>query len=216
MLDQLLQTEPVKLLPVIGSLFAYGFFSSPHCSGMCSPIASLAKSTYQFWQYQLGRLLGYLALGVIAGMLGHFYWEALAEMGHFDKLGRNFAMIMGVLGTVIILMKIFPQFSGNRLHQTSIAIHRLKRPHFLWGLITIFLPCHLSWSFLAGAAATRLPGYGALIMLVLWISTTPALVFIQAPLRGLINRVPTRVRSIAENVVLGATVISLFIFSSGQ
>ncbi len=51
-----------------------GCASVPHCGAMCGPLAAFACSRRargaSMWRYQAGRLVGYGALGVVAGTVG--------------------------------------------------------------------------------------------------------------------------------------------------
>lgn len=69
-------------IAILGAGFLMGFLGSPHCLGMCGGIvsafgismqtgqASAQKKTLLTTSYHLGRLISYMALGVVAASLG--------------------------------------------------------------------------------------------------------------------------------------------------
>ena len=82
-----------------------GFFGSLHCIGMCGPLALAVHSgkrvtgffaVLDTLQYNSGRTLGYIALGIIAGLLGSF-----------ANIGDGQRVVSVILGLSLVLLFLF-------------------------------------------------------------------------------------------------------------
>jgi len=184
-----------ELLSILGAALMIGLLGSTHCLGMCGGIASSLSLAlpvgpgYRWRQaqllvgYNLGRILSYTTIGLIAGLLGGTVVEAFPNAG----------MILRTLAGVILIllgMAIAQWWSGVMqierigepvwkrlapLTQKFMPVDRLSRAlplGFIWG----WLPCGLVYSTLAWALAEGNATTSALIMFTFGLGTLPAMV----------------------------------------
>lgn len=184
-----------ELLSILGAALMIGLLGSTHCLGMCGGIASSLSLAlpvgpgYRWRQaqllvgYNLGRILSYTTIGLIAGLLGGTVVEAFPNAG----------MILRTLAGVILIllgMAIAQWWSGVMqierigepvwkrlapLTQKFMPVDRLSRAlplGFIWG----WLPCGLVYSTLAWALAQGNATTSALIMFTFGLGTLPAMV----------------------------------------
>lgn len=164
--------------------FLAGLGGSLHCVGMCGGLvtASCEKSP-DIIRYQIGRLLGYLILGLSAGLLG--------SLIKIENASPMIAMIPGLfIGLLFLYWGIqnlrgkkaelpMPKFMGKfysllwrKLVFKNIG---LSKPFFT-GLISIFLPCGLLYGVVLGGVAIQHPIMAMISMFFFWLGTTPSMV----------------------------------------
>lgn len=167
---------------ITASLFA-GLAGSLHCIGMCGGLVTAStKSTTDVALYQLGRLLGYLILGLVMGSIGSLF-----------KLNTIHPLLNYLPSLVIGLMFIFwgiQTLGGKRFHlplprflqriyqRTWLKIINFQAgalKSFLTGLITLFLPCGLLYGVILTSIALQSPLLSAMSMLFFWIGTLPSM-----------------------------------------
>lgn len=134
---------------------------SLHCVAMCGPLRIIAGDGWPGRiSYQAGRGLAYLLLGATAGALG----LALP----------TWALALLVFGGLLL------GFSGGKLpaswqkRRGSLLAAASASP-FLLGFSSGLLPCGMLHAWVAAAAATASPLWGALLLGVLWLGALPAL-----------------------------------------
>jgi len=148
---------------------------------MCGPIAITVNNSGGYMSlYHFGRLLSYLALGALAGLLGEAF------------LSNNYHV---VTTTSVILISAFFIYTGFRLvrgkpldiipsrlitgllskpARWSFAQGKIMRSLTI-GIVNGFLPCGWVYIFVIGAVASKNPFYGAGILFVFWLGTIPVL-----------------------------------------
>jgi sulfite exporter TauE/SafE len=148
------------------------FLGSGHCIAMCGGlIATVARDRRATLRYQLGRLLGYCALGSLAGLLGDTVFQS-----------SSYTYIPWISTLLLTLGFIF---LGIRLWKGQ-PLHLFRLPRKLWqrlaglgsgttGLLSALLPCGWLHAFVLGAVATRSASLGALYLFSFWLGTMPAL-----------------------------------------
>lgn len=165
--------------------FTIGALGSFHCIGMCGPIAmAVPLGRAGEWQgvlrgvaYNSGRVITYLILGLIIGMIG----ERLA-MGGFQQ---TLSVMVGVL---ILLAVLMPRSITSQVDPTSrisrwvlkakgvfgsaMRSKSLMGPLSL-GLMNGLLPCGLVYVGLAGALAVGNAMESALFMAAFGLGTLP-------------------------------------------
>jgi uncharacterized protein len=170
--------------------FAASIAGSLHCIGMCGPFAGMAATGG--WRSQLAyhsaRLMVYLSLGSLSGLLGQAINQtsAMAGLGHGAAIASGLLMIgWGILGLRTGKAKGTEGTKKPFLGEALVRIHR--RPPLLrsalLGLSTTILPCGWLYTFVAGAAATGNATFGALWMLAFWLGTLPAMLIAGASLQ---------------------------------
>ncbi len=182
------------------SAIAIGFFGSLHCVGMCGGLVSaLCMTRPKLWwpgllSYQFGRILTYVILGFIAGLLG----SSLGEVSWFKQAQWLLTLLAGGL------MILFACYLGGwlpdpfsrltaRISQATGMTYWMKKAsssHRLdaWliaGALNGLLPCGLVYAGLALSLTVNAPFQGALIMLLFGLGTVPAMLAVPALLRKL-------------------------------
>ena len=163
-----------------------GLLGSFHCMGMCGPIALSLPLKEKSWEtriisgvlYNLGRVLTYVFLGLIFGLLGlgiHIWgiqqWVSIG-VGTMMMLSVAFPILFhgskltgGIDGIFSGFKKYFGRFFGFRTYLSIWTI----------GFLNGLLPCGLVYIALAGALVSTSPINGALYMMIFGLGTLPAL-----------------------------------------
>jgi uncharacterized protein len=177
----------------LAAIFIAGMAGSFHCVGMCGgfacalgrdPGGSRAATVVRHLLYNTGRVVSYMFLGTLAGLLGA---SLLAGHGTLADTGQRVLAVLA--GVLMILMAL--QLLGilQRLHAPtgglvgqSVAVplrNVLSAPGrgapLAFGVFNGLLPCPLVYAFVALAAATADPVRGALLMAVFGLGTFPAM-----------------------------------------
>jgi sulfite exporter TauE/SafE len=183
------------MLALTFSAFVASLLGSPHCAGMCGPFVPLAVPlrsrgartgvARSLLAFHGGRLVSYLAMGVLAGSFGALLEHGGAMLGvqRAAALLAGATMIaVGVIGIARRLGARLPLAGSSSslarvLHGITAAAGRLSptRRAVTIGLVTALMPCGWSYAFAVAAAGTGSVGLGALTMLALWLGTLPAL-----------------------------------------
>lgn len=158
-----------------GGLFAVFFLggltgSLTHCLVMCGPVVacqsacgggcSKLMSAASQWQYHLGRLLTYGALGFFVALLS----KQLATAPYWPTLS---AMMMVTAGGLFLLSAIAPNQHA--------LLGFVPKNGFLRGVLMSFMPCGLIYAALMMAATLTNPLVGIFAMWLFVLGTIPAL-----------------------------------------
>lgn len=181
--------------------FLAGLTGSLHCVGMCGGLVTAScRRTSDVLTYQIGRLLGYLALASAAGLLGQTLrldhgpkWLSLIPSliigGLFIFWGvQSFQGRRAELPVPAFLGKAYGKLWGKYVSKAEIG-----RP-FLVGLISILLPCGLLYGVILGTIATQSVSMAMMGIFFFWLGTLPSMVaapgIVQRVLRPLQLRLP--------------------------
>lgn len=161
-----------------------GLASVPHCVVMCGPLAAYACGGElrpgKMAQYQLGRLLGYGAVGTAAGGLGRSIGLASNALA-----GALFSFALAaVLG--LLALRLWRTNAPNQARLVALRAGRPKRfisslvakvpKHPLaFGGLTALLPCGALGAGVLLAGGTGEPLAGATTMVAFGVVTGPAL-----------------------------------------
>ena len=105
-LYELLLNSSISLVPLFA--FFIGALGSIHCVGMCGGLAlAVNKTKREFWQYNLGRLLGYLFLGFLFSLLGAFALD--------PEIKEVRSILWGIFLGVFLLAISILNFKGREL-----------------------------------------------------------------------------------------------------
>ena len=161
------------------------------CGGLVT--ASCNKND-EIIKYQLGRLSGYLFLGLAAGSLG-----SILNLKHISP---HTALIPGFfIGGLFLFWGIqnlrgkkaelpMPKFMGKLysfLWKALIFKNRNFSKAFFTGLISIFLPCGLLYGVVLGAVALQHPMMALFSMLFFWLGTVPSMVLAPQVFQKILN-----------------------------
>ena len=166
------------------AVIAASIIGSIHCVGMCGALALTAgaHSRSGLINYHLGRLLGYLCVGTLAGFLGSEFINS--EMKYISLISTVFLGVSFlVIGFSIMrkgqvhirqpdFLKLFYQRRVGRLLESK-ASHSVSS--FLIGLLSPLLPCGWLYGFILIAVATNNALWGGILLTSFWIGTLPAL-----------------------------------------
>jgi sulfite exporter TauE/SafE len=193
--DQLINwlSEARSFFPWVS--FVAGLGGSLHCVGMCGGLvtATCDKSNDVF-RYQVGRLLGYLALGILAGYIGSF----------LDL--KNVHPMVSILPAIFIgLLFIFwgvQNFKGKKAElptpkfmsvlYTKLWLKLVQKNKnftkaFFTGLISIFLPCGLLYGVVLGTLAFQHTHEALFSMFFFWLGTVPSMVVAPGMIKQIIR-----------------------------
>ena len=201
----------IPLLVLIASLMG-----SMHCLGMCGAIVSVLKPTPAgVASYHLGRLLGYLSLGGLAGLAGG---QLLAQQrpliagfaaawlaGMFIWLGirvwREQSFHLRLPAPIEALAQ---KIMGRALRQQGAA------SGLMIGLSSVLLPCGWLYMFILGAVATQSLWLGALFLFSFWLGTVPVLTLAPALLSGILQRLTPTSRKLSSSVLILAGFVTIY------
>ncbi len=166
----------------------FGFFGSPHCIGMCGPVAlALPSGGYKIgfaWMgrillYNVGRAVTYALMGAVLGLIG----SSVAGFGFQNEVSIGVGIFMVLMALVPTkLSKII--FSNQAVNTFPDRIKRrfnfLMTRHGYFSLLSIglingLLPCGFVYMALAGSIALADWFSGMMYMFLFGLGTTPAL-----------------------------------------
>ncbi len=178
--------------------FMMGFLGSMHCIGMCGGlVGALTMSRPTLWwpglaSYQAGRVITYMILGFVAGLIG----AGLHSLNWFEGIQRVIIVFTG------IMMIAFGLSLGGWLPDpfskavsslvASLGLSRLIRSASgsdrpanwaLVGLANGLLPCGLVYAALAFSLASGGVVESSLMMFAFGLGTVPAMTFVPALVR---------------------------------
>ncbi len=165
--------------------FFMGLFGSLHCVAMCGPLLLALPVRHESrWTvlgnlavYQIGRVLMYGGLGLLAGLVGH----SAAIKGWQQGISISTGIVLVTIGLFAIWGKHFPIIV--RIQQAFVKPLTkgigfwLYRPggHFMVGLLNGLLPCGMIYMALAAALSADSVYGGGTFMLLFGLGTLPAM-----------------------------------------
>lgn len=173
-------------IEMIWAGFALGFLGSAHCAGMCGPIVLALPGSDQPTPslltgrllYNLGRVVTYMFLGLLVGLLG-----VGASLAGYQQL------ISIVAGVLILSFALLPKKYFNKmLHQSPAVFNRIFSGSFKKlmkngspqslagiGLLNGFLPCGFVYLGLIAALSMGTLTGSVLFMGMFGLGTIPLL-----------------------------------------
>lgn len=167
--------EELFTATVVG--LAAGLSSTPHCAAMCGPLSAAvcSRSTQAAapLRYQLGRLMGYALLGVLAGQLGHALGSL--QLGPNARWGFRALIAVSCLflayglwgrGRVqLVPARLRPSHrAGPRSSPIQRVLGLLPRDVLGLGALSALLPCGALYTALLLAAGSGDARAGAALM----------------------------------------------------
>lgn len=198
-----------ELIPL--TVLAASVVGSGHCVAMCGGIvaSSVGGQARPMMGYHLGRLLGYLALGALAGMAGQ------AVFGSPLIAGASWVSAVLMAGIFVHLGVRVWRGGAPHLFALPAPVSRLLYRHargrpWTLGLFTALLPCGWLHGFVLAAVATRSAFGGALLLLLFWAGTLPALVSVSLITRRAVPALsPRRMPRLSGALLISAGLLSL-------
>ena len=191
---------------------------SLHCVAMCGPLVAMhggARSVRLALVHALGRLATYLVLGLMAGLVG----GAIDLAGRAAQVQRAATILAGVViigwglhSIAVARGWIRGALAQGALFQRGLVQLRGRRAvtrAWFVGVLTGLLPCGWLWAFVVTAAGTGHAATGALVMLVFWLGTVPAMTGMLAFGGALITRLRARLPVITACVLMALGLATL-------
>jgi len=213
------------MIAVIGPILAASLLGSPHCAAMCGGfVCFYSGSGHHRWlshlAYNLGRLISYMTLGALAGLLGAGLDRAGARAGVTSAAAIAAGAFMIAWGTGQLLaargVRGWDAGLARGAHQVIARVLRsLADQPPAWralalGLVTTLLPCGFLHVFVATAAGTGSPARGALVMAAFWLGTVPVMATIGVAAQRLFGPIRARLpfATAVVLIVIGALTLT--------
>ncbi len=162
-----------------------GLVGGPHCVAMCGAACSglAQRSNAKGWRmlmgFQIGRLVGYSALGALAGFAMQGMGWLTVQSAALRPLWSLFHVALAVMGLMLVWQArqpIWMERAGKLLWQRARAL-ALDKPSGLplvVGMLWALLPCGLLYSALmvAGLSGQALSGAGVMALFALGTSVS--------------------------------------------
>ena len=160
-----------------------GLAGGPHCIAMCGAAcagighAAGERGTAAMWLFQVGRVLGYSALGALAAVTMQGLGWLTVQSAALRPVWTMFHAAVMVLGFVLIWkaqQPIWLEQAGRKMWSVarSLAVGGGTAGPLILGALWTFLPCGLLYSALLVAALTGHALDGAFVMALFAIGTS--------------------------------------------
>lgn len=203
-------------------IFIASLLGSAHCAAMCGGFVCLYagedRGAFSHVAYNGGRLLSYLVVGAIAGVLG----ARVEQAGLLLGISRAAAIVSGALlllwGATLLLkaLGVRVPLNGPRLGQRILgpvlARTRATTPTAraaTIGILSALLPCGWLYAFAVTAAGTGNVPEALLVMGTFWAGTLPAMATVGLTLQRLVGPLRPRLPMVTAVVVMLVGALSL-------
>ncbi len=200
------------MFALASTVFVAALLGSPHCAGMCGPLYVVltppshlsrtkrpaAMPHHAVWSTNLGRLMAYVVVGLVAGTLG----LAFEHGSHLLGMRRGAALVAGVFvmgsGLAMLFPKLVPKrwrVGGGLVRLLAQKLQRLPPSSrgLALGALMALMPCGWLYTFALTAAGTAHPLQGALVMAALWTGSLPIMLAVGYSLRRILAGRATRI-----------------------
>ena len=217
------------MLETIIPAFLMGLGGSLHCVGMCggivtalsisTPSSSFARSSLMVVHHNLGRLLTYLLLGMIGGLMGTMISDAGA-LNYLRVIAGGLLILVGLylfnIWNGVLYLERLGQSTWKKIAPLLKRIQPGKSPlHALTaGMLWGFIPCGLLYSALAIAIAQGSVDRAILFMLFFALGTSGPMLLMGIGFSSItqwMKKKPVKLFIAASVIVMGCwTVWSVF------
>ncbi len=160
-----------------------GLAGGPHCIVMCGAAcagigeAAGPHKTSAMWTFQLGRVIGYSALGAVAAASMQGLGWLTVQSAALRPVWSMFHVAMMVLGLVLLWkaqQPVWMEQAGRKIWADArrLATGRGRGAPLVVGALWTFLPCGLLYSALLVAGLTGQALDGALVMALFALGTS--------------------------------------------
>ncbi len=155
-----------------------------HCLGMCGPlVALLGKQRFCLW-YFVGRICSFSFAGLLAGELGEAISEPMQRyhISPWVSFLFGFVILLFVVKSILRFKLPLPLFLQCLMQKVHLLIARLSTKKsrgaiFLFGFLTVLLPCGQSALVFSFCALSQSPLAGLGNGFAFALLTTPSLLF---------------------------------------
>lgn len=188
------------MVPAIA--FMVGITGSIHCTVMCGAIATTCSSKVSHnINYQIGRVISYTTLGLIAGIMGSSF-KSLSDNAYVKNVPAFLLGLFFVYWGISIflnkkkLIKLPLKLSMfiNKTLGKYYGKRQSRQRSLMIGLLTALLPCGLLYGVIISLAMFQNPIVGMVGMLFFSLGTIPALfispTLIQKAIKPIQNKFP--------------------------
>ncbi len=184
-------------MDILVSIFLMGLLGGAHCLGMCGGVVGMLtagldesirlnpkKTAHYHLNYNIGRILSYILMGAIFGLVGLILAQTL-QISLFDNILRILSGVLMIMvglyignwsSSIQILERLGAKL-WSKLQPIAtkfIPVTNLKSAFFV-GLLWGGIPCGLVYGALSFAVLSGSMFKGMLIMLVFGLGTLPSL-----------------------------------------
>ncbi len=173
---------------------------------MCGAIACSASLKGRSHLYHLGRMISYVTLGGLAGLLGEHILNS--ELLFMQKIS---AFLMGAV-LIMIGMSFIANWKMQSQQGFNFFLPLLKKnkdQQLFLGLLTGLLPCGWLYTFVTAAIATKSAVAGMICLFLFWLGSVPALTFMSSGLGNLMKAQSQKSQKIVGGLLVGAGIYSV-------
>lgn len=210
------------------AILVASLLGSVHCAAMCGAFSCFyagaavpgARMGRSHALYHAGRLLAYVGLGATAGFIGGSVTGlgAIAGVAHAATIGAGLLMIGWGVTTLASIAgwrgaRASAPAGWSRMLAKTLGYVRDQPPAtraFVTGLTTSLMPCGWLYVFVAAAGGAGSVRDGALLMMVFWAGTVPALLAVALGAQRFAGRFRQRLPALSAATV---TIIGLLAVS---
>lgn len=207
------------MIGFLATALGAALLGSVHCAAMCGPLATLYRDPGRggacagdHAAFAGARLVGYVILGVLAGLIGHTINLGASAVASWQAAAAVLTGVMLIaMGLVALLGRLgvrvpFAAHSSKGSAPKLVKLVRGKPRHraILVGALTASLPCGWLLAFVLAAAGTGSPVWGGATMAMLWLGSAPILAFVAVGLGQLAKRLGAHARYVAPVLLIAA------------
>lgn len=160
-----------------------GLVGGPHCIAMCGAAcagigqAAGPRKNSAMWSFQVGRILGYSALGALAAASMQGLGWLTVQSAALRPVWTLFHVATALLGMLLLLkaqQPVWLEQAGRKIWSgaRSLAAGRGRGAPLVIGALWTFLPCGLLYSALLVATLTGRALEGAMVMALFALGTS--------------------------------------------
>jgi uncharacterized protein len=195
---------------LLATILVTSLAGSLHCLAMCGPLVGLVgeHSLRLAVVHALGRLLTYVVLGAIAGLVGGAVNLAgrLGQVQHAATILAGAIIVGWGVRTIAIARSWWtPRRAEGAAFARGLVRLRGRRPAaraWIAGALTGLVPCGWLWAFVVSAAGTGSVFVGAAVMAAFWLGTVPAMTGLLTLAGPIVDRLRARMPVVTATALI--------------
>lgn len=208
-------TEGWGAYPLVFAVMFASLVGSSHCVAMCGPVTILLKKNMgSVHLYNIGRLVTYIFLGIVAGKVGKEFLNS-----HYGLISLISTILISAVIIYLGFKLILNKNAGLHLPNafSFLFSKRLKWLYgintnirsFIIGIINGFIPCGWLYVFVLASITLKSSFLGAVLMFFFWVGTVPALTFLSIFSNRALKILPINYIRVAGVILVVAGVFNL-------